>query len=44
MISWDLGIIGTKKFLLNSIAPTTTILMTTPSLGQLKGTSAPLIT
>jgi hypothetical protein len=33
-----------KKFLLNSIAPTTTILMTTPSLGRLKGTSALLIT
>jgi hypothetical protein len=41
MISWDLGIIGTKKFLPNSIAPTITIPMTTPSLGQLKGTNAP---
>jgi hypothetical protein len=44
MISWDLGIIGTKKFLLNSIAPITTILMTTPSLGQLKDKNAPFIT
>jgi hypothetical protein len=44
MISWDLGIIGTKKFLLNSIAPITTILMTTPSLGRLKDKNAPLIT
>jgi hypothetical protein len=44
MISWDLGTIGTKKFLLNSIALTTSIPMTTPSLGGLKDKNALLIT
>jgi hypothetical protein len=41
MILWGLGTIGTKKFLLNSIVLTTTTPMTTQSLGQHKGTSAP---
>jgi hypothetical protein len=33
--------IGTRRFSLNSIAPITLTLMTTPSHGQPKGTSAP---
>jgi hypothetical protein len=41
MILWGLGTIGTRKFFLNSIVLTTTTPMTTQSLGQHKGTSAP---
>jgi hypothetical protein len=44
MTSWVLGTIGIRKFLLNSIAHTTSIPMTTPSLGKLKDKSAPLFT